>query len=104
MERSQTPGLIRKASMSTHGWDPAIGSQTAQCMERLVLEERGADIRFLNLYGETPTVIFGPGMTEQMHANNEWAAVADLIEATKILALTIIEWCGVEEQTSTAGR
>ena len=43
-------------------------------------------------------------MTEQMHANNEWAAVADLIEATKILALTIIEWCGVEEQTSAAGR
>ena len=59
--------------------------------------EGAADIRFMNRYGETPTVIFGPGMTEQMHANNEWAAVGDLIEATKILALTIIEWCGVEE-------
>lgn len=59
--------------------------------------EGAADIRFMNRYGETPTVIFGPGMTEQMHANNEWAAVEDLIEATKILALTIIEWCGVEE-------
>lgn len=57
--------------------------------------EGAADIRFLNRYGETPTVIFGPGMTEQMHANNEWAFVEDLIEATKILALTILDWCGV---------
>lgn len=68
------------------GKDPAISGR-----------EGAADIRFMNRYGETPTVIFGPGMTEQMHANNEWAAVEDLIEATKILALTIIEWCGVEE-------
>jgi acetylornithine deacetylase len=59
--------------------------------------EGAADIRFMNRYGETPTVIFGPGMTEQMHANNEWAAVEDLIEATRILALTIIDWCGIAE-------
>ena len=57
--------------------------------------EGAADIRFLNRYGETPTVIFGPGMTEQMHANNEWASVEDLIQATKILAATTLDWCGV---------
>jgi len=57
--------------------------------------EGAADIRFLNRYGQTPTVIFGPGMTEQMHANNEWASVEDLIQATKILALTILGWCEV---------
>jgi acetylornithine deacetylase len=56
--------------------------------------EGAADIRFLNRYGATPTVIFGPGMTEQMHANNEWASVEDLIQATKILAITTLEWCG----------
>lgn len=55
--------------------------------------EGAADIRFLNRYGNIPTVIFGPGMTEQMHANNEWVAVNDLIQATKILALTILQWC-----------
>ena len=55
--------------------------------------EGAADIRFLNRYGGTPTVIFGPGRTEQMHANNEWVAVNDLIQATKILALTILQWC-----------
>jgi len=57
--------------------------------------EGAADIRFLNRYGGTPTVIFGPGMTEQMHANNEWASLEDLSQATKILAVTILEWCGV---------
>jgi acetylornithine deacetylase len=57
--------------------------------------EGAADIRFMNRYGETPTVIFGPGMTEQMHANNEWANIDDLIQATKIISQTILEWCRV---------
>jgi acetylornithine deacetylase len=57
--------------------------------------EGAADIRFMNRYGDTPTVIFGPGMTEQMHANNEWVNVEDLIQATKILSLTILDWCGI---------
>ena len=56
--------------------------------------EGAADTRHLNTYGGTPTVIFGPGMTEQMHANDEWASVADLVAATKILAVTILDWCG----------
>jgi acetylornithine deacetylase len=55
-----------------------------------------ADIRYLIKYGQTPTVIFGPGRTEQMHANNEWMEIDDLISATKILALTIMDWCGVQ--------
>lgn len=53
-----------------------------------------ADTRFLNKYGETPTVIFGPGLTEQMHATNEWVRIDDLITATKVLALTTLDWCG----------
>ena len=55
-----------------------------------------ADIRYLIKYGQTPTVIFGPGMTEQMHANSEWVDVNDVINATKILALTVLEWCGYQ--------
>ena len=55
-----------------------------------------ADTRYLIRYGSTPTVIFGPGSTEQMHAANEWVDTGDLITATKILALTIMEWCGYE--------
>ena len=41
-------------------------------------------------------MIFGPGPTTQMHANNEWVAVDDLIDAAKVLALSIIDWCGAE--------
>jgi acetylornithine deacetylase len=55
-----------------------------------------ADTRYLIKYGQTPTVIFGPGLTEQMHANNEWVNVNDLVSATKILALTMMDWCGYE--------
>ncbi len=56
-----------------------------------------ADIRHLNKYGRTPTVIFGPGLTEQMHANNEWVYVKDYLEAIRILANTIVAWCGTED-------
>lgn len=55
-----------------------------------------ADIRYLIKYGNTPTVIFGPGLTEQMHANNEWVNIDDVIAATKTLSLTIMDWCGFE--------
>ena len=55
-----------------------------------------ADTRYLIKYGNTPTVIFGPGLTEQMHATNEWVDVNYLIDATKILSLTIMDWCGYE--------
>lgn len=30
-----------------------------------------ADTRYLIRYGDTPTVIFGPGRTEQMHSADE---------------------------------
>jgi len=55
-----------------------------------------ADTRYLIKYGDTPTVIFGPGLTEQMHASNEWVDTDNLITASQVLALTIIDWCGHE--------
>lgn len=58
--------------------------------------EGAADIRYLIKYGNTPTVIFGPGLTELMHATDEYVKISDLISATKILALTILDWCGYE--------
>jgi acetylornithine deacetylase len=53
-----------------------------------------ADTRYLIRYGDTPTVIFGPGNTSQMHASNEWVDLEDLLTATKVLALTVADWCG----------
>ncbi len=55
------------------------------------------DSRFLIRYGRTPTVIFGPGAITQMHADNECVDIEDVITATKVLAATILHWCGFEE-------
>lgn len=55
-----------------------------------------ADTRFLNQYGDTPTVIFGPGSTAVMHANDEYVAIDDYLTAIKVMALCIYDWCGAE--------
>jgi acetylornithine deacetylase len=55
-----------------------------------------ADTRFLNSYGETPTVIFGPGSTAIMHANDEYVSIDDYITSIKVMALSIYDWCNSE--------
>jgi acetylornithine deacetylase len=57
----------------------------------------GADTRILVNRFKMPSVMFGPGMISQMHADNENMRVDDLIPATKVLAVTIMRWCGVIE-------
>jgi len=75
---------LKSAYQTALGVQPTISGRTG-----------AADIRFLNKYGHTPTVIFGPGPTDQMHATNEYVRVNDLIAATKVYALTILDWCGI---------
>jgi acetylornithine deacetylase len=55
-----------------------------------------ADTRFLNSYGNTPTVIFGPGSTAVMHANDEYVSIDDYITSIKVMALSIYDWCNAE--------
>jgi acetylornithine deacetylase len=55
-----------------------------------------ADTRFLNLYANTPTVIFGPGSTAVMHADDEYVSIDDYMTSIKVMALSICDWCGVE--------
>ena len=57
-----------------------------------------ADTRFLIKYGNIPTVIFGPGTIAQMHADNEWVRTEDVMTVTKVLAVTILNWCGYTEE------
>lgn len=52
------------------------------------------DATFLNQAG-IPTITMGPGSIEIAHTANEHIAIADLLNAAKIYALTIAEWCGV---------
>ena len=55
----------------------------------------GADTRYLIKYGETPTVIFGPGLGTEMHSVNESVPIDYLVTATKVVARSIVAWCGV---------
>ena len=55
-----------------------------------------ADTRFLNLYGDTPTVIFGPGSTAVMHADDEYVSIDDYLTSIKVMALAIYDWCNAE--------
>ena len=55
-----------------------------------------ADTRFLINNGDTPTVIFGPGPTSVMHANDEYVDIDDYMTAIKVYALSICDWCGTE--------
>ena len=53
------------------------------------------DASFLNAAG-IPTITLGPGTTLNAHTINEHIEVQDLIDAAKLYAVLIAEWCGVE--------
>jgi len=76
-----------------------LGKSFEQVMGRPAIikgHDGAADTRFLIKYGKTPTAIFGPGTISQMHADNEWVGIEDLISVTKVLAVTMLNWCGYE--------
>jgi acetylornithine deacetylase len=56
----------------------------------------GTDGGLLTKVGTTPTIVFGPGVTEKAHFPNEYIELDKVFEAAEIIALTIVEWCGTE--------
>ncbi len=52
------------------------------------------DATFLNQAG-IPAITLGPGSIEIAHTANEYVEIEDLLDATKIFALTMVEWCGI---------
>jgi len=55
----------------------------------------GADTRYLIKYAKTPTVIFGPGLSSEMHAVDESVPVRNLEVAAEVIARSIVDWCGL---------
>ena len=76
-------GSAARAFVRANGRIPVVSGRTG-----------GADTRYLIKHGRTPTVIFGPGVTSEMHSVNESVPIDNLLTATKALALAILEWCG----------
>lgn len=56
----------------------------------------GTDGGLLTQVGDTPSIVFGPGVTEMAHYPNEYIGIDKVFEAAHIIALTLIQWCGVE--------
>ncbi len=52
------------------------------------------DASFLSMAG-IPTITWGPGNLRVAHAPNEYVEIADLVDAAKAYAMTILNWCGV---------
>jgi len=52
------------------------------------------DAVFLNRAG-IPAITIGPGDLRVAHAANEYVEIAEVVDAAKIYALSIAEWCGV---------
>lgn len=53
----------------------------------------GLDTRFFILYAGMPAITFGP-RGYNIHGVDEYVELASIVETAKILALTILEWCG----------
>lgn len=58
----------------------------------------GTDGGLLTHVGGTPTLVFGPGITEEAHQPNESIALSDVLETAEIVALGLIQWCGIAPQ------
>lgn len=53
------------------------------------------DIRFFNLYCGIPATCYGP-IGGNLHAPDEWVDLDSVKEVTQVLALTAMDWCGLE--------
>lgn len=58
----------------------------------------GTDGGLLRAVGHIPTVVFGPGTTEVAHSPNEYVEIDKVLSTAEILALTLVDWCGVDAQ------
>lgn len=54
----------------------------------------GTDARLFTRHAEIPTVLYGPGDVAQAHAADEFVSIDEVVQCTKVLAHTIIDWCG----------
>lgn len=64
----------------------------------------GTDAGLLSAAAQTPSVVFGPGTTAVAHYADEYVEIDRVLQVAAIVALTLVDWCGVERADSTSVR
>jgi succinyl-diaminopimelate desuccinylase len=106
--RAEIPGLqlTLRDLMIVHPVRTPEGSPLVHTLERRIAQVLGRpalqvaspgtyDHKHVDrMAGIKQCVAYGPGVLDVAHQPDEWCAVDDLINATKVLALTLIDLCG----------
>jgi acetylornithine deacetylase len=74
--------VMARAAQETSGIRPRVTGGPFAC-----------DMRHLKNQGKIPTVIYGPGASDQAHRPDEYFPVADMLPSVKALALAVYRWC-----------
>lgn len=53
----------------------------------------GADLRLFTNHAHIPTVLYGAGDVSLAHAVDEYIEIEDVVQATKVVALLVAQWC-----------
>lgn len=58
----------------------------------------GTDGGLLSQVGDTPVIVFGPGITNLAHHPNESIEIEKVLDVAKIIAKTIVDWCEINKK------
>jgi acetylornithine deacetylase len=58
----------------------------------------GTDGGLFTQVADIPMIVFGPGETKVAHYPNEYIDLNQMFLAAEIIACTLLDWCGVQEQ------
>jgi acetylornithine deacetylase len=64
---------------------------------QLLASSATTDARFFNLYGSIPATCYGPESSD-IHGIDESVSLASALQVTKVLALFMARWCGLERK------
>jgi acetylornithine deacetylase len=60
----------------------------------------GTDGGLLTKLADTPAIVIGPGVTKVAHYPNEYIPLENVFQCAEIFALTLLEWCGIDEEAA----
>lgn len=102
---ARTPGLRYELRdrMLVHPVEAPLGSPLIASLKRSIREVLGREAQIVaspgtydqkhvaRIAGVLDCVAYGPGVLEQAHQPDEWCGIDDLVSATKVLALSVME-------------